>query len=342
MPDPLLFLQSLGAAALVSALCVLAVAAHQRPVTVTRLTLACGFAFSLGVFSGCALLHWRLPWPPVNALDRFVAILLPACLSVEFVLGIRPFGPAVAWALRSALAAVATPILLHGSIYLTGSDNASAGLPGLLVPACGGLLAAEWALLAWLSRRSGSGVSISASLCLCILCSGFAVMLGGYLKGGAAAFPLVGSLAAVTLASRWKTPGLAPVVLSLGVLCLFGIVGIGHFFGRLSSDRALVLFLAPLLCWLTELPALRNRPVWVIGFLRLLLVAIPLLAVLTLAKRDFDQKMAPLLGQVPPQTDHAGDSRVSAQHSVWIFTVAQIFPNPDEATTDFRRFAQII
>jgi hypothetical protein len=296
MPDPLLYLQSLGGAALVSALCVLALSARPSPVSAIRLNYACGFASSLGILTGCALLKWRLPWPPANALDRFMSILIPACVAVELVLGIRPLRPVIAWTLRLAVAGAATPVLLYGSVHLTGANGPSVGQGGMVVAVGGGLLAVEWALLAWLSQRSSSGVSISGALCLSILCAGLAVMLGGYLKGGAAVFPLAGTLAAVTVASRWLTARLPPVVLGLGVLCLFGIAGIGHFFGRLSSERALVLCAAPLLCWLTELPGLRRRPAWVIGSLRLLLVAIPVLVVIALAKRDFDQKFAPLLG----------------------------------------------
>src|SRR5579872_6178454 len=104
MPDPLLYVQSLGAAALASALCVLAIAARPSPASTTRLTYACCFASSFGILAGCALLKWRFPWPPANALDRFMTILIPVCLSVEFVLGIRPFRPAIAWALRLAVA----------------------------------------------------------------------------------------------------------------------------------------------------------------------------------------------------------------------------------------------
>ena len=55
------------------------------------------------------------------------------------------------------------------------------------------------------------------------------------------------------------------------------------------------MFLAPLLCWVTEIPLLRNRKPWIVGTVRLTLVAIPLVVVLVAAKRDFDRDMAPLL-----------------------------------------------
>ena len=48
----------------------------------------------------------------------------------------------------------------------------------------------------------------------------------------------------------------------------------------------------------TELPLLRRQKPWLVGSLRLVLVAIPLVLVLAVAKRDFDRDMAPLLGNV--------------------------------------------
>ena len=74
--------------------------------------------------------------------------------------------------------------------------------------------------------------------------SSAAVMLGGYLKGGAVTFALAGSLAGVTAASRLIAPRLAPAIVTLGVVQLFGIVGTGHFFGRLPAGSALGLLLA--------------------------------------------------------------------------------------------------
>ena len=62
------------------------------------------------------------------------------------------------------------------------------------------------------------------------------------------------------------------------------------------------MLLSPLLCWVTEIPQLRQRKPWLVGLLRLVLVAIPLLVVLAAAKRDFDRDMAPLLGKIPAST----------------------------------------
>jgi 4-amino-4-deoxy-L-arabinose transferase-like glycosyltransferase len=91
---------------------------------------------------------------------------------------------------------------------------------------------------------------------------------------------------------------------------------IGRFFGGLSTGVALILMLAPLLCWGTELPQLRCRPAWVVGSLRLLLVVIPLAALMLQAKRRFDRDTAPLLMQRSESQDYIGAHRRGSQESV--------------------------
>lgn len=165
-------------------------------------------------------------------------------------------------------------------------------------------MAGVWSLLARLFQRS-PGISIPLSLCLPIQCSGMTVMLAGYIKGGAATFPFVATLAATIIATslttkRTVTPTNAglPATLGIGVVGLFGLVFLGRFFGRLSTEFAVTMLLSPLVCWVTELPQLRRQKPWLLSALRLVLVAIPLLAVLAVAKRNFDRDMAPLLGGV--------------------------------------------
>ncbi len=102
-------------------------------------------------------------------------------------------------------------------------------------------------------------------------------MLAGYIAGGAAAWPLVAALAGTSVAaSRIARPLASEGAIGIGVVGLFGLLFIGRFFGALTTERALVLFFAPLLCWVTELPLLRHRKPWLVGLLRLVLVALPL------------------------------------------------------------------
>ena len=324
MPDPLLYLQAMGSAAICSAIVVLAVVRLRQSAsselqtselpacglpTSGWLNSACVLAIGLGLALGYDVLSLRLAWPPVNGLDRFLTIIIPAALGIELIAGIQSVPRPVAWLLRLSLVAAMPRVLLHGSVYLSSSGNDwTPWQTGAALAACVVLPASLWSLLSWLSQRS-PGISIPLALCLSTQCAGLTVMMAGYIKGGTAAFPLAAALVATTVGAWWVTRRArapanfgAPVVLGIGVVGLFGLLFIGRFFGRLSTGCALVMLLAPLLCWATEIPLLRHRKPWLVESLRLVLVAIPLLAVLIVAKRDFDRDMAPLLGKVQATT----------------------------------------
>src|SRR5262245_54161649 len=160
MPEPLLYLQSLGAASLASAAGVL-VMSGRRAGGPVQLNVACILAGCLGMVTGCWLLRWHLVWPPASALDRVVMLVIPAALSIELVASSSSIGPALAWALRAIFVAAAPLVLLHSSIYLAGSDGWTTWQAGLLVVICSALLAALWIPLTWLSGRSPSGLSIA-------------------------------------------------------------------------------------------------------------------------------------------------------------------------------------
>lgn len=316
MPEPLLYLKAMGAAAIVSAMIVLAIVATLTKIErirgethalgengyTTRLNTACVIGISLGLVVGYGMVSLRLAWPPVNGLERFLTITVPLVLGIELIAGFQNVPRRIAWLLRMSLAATIPRILLHGSVYL--SDSAEVWTPwqtGAALAVCGALLAGVWSLLSWLSQRS-PGTSIPLAICLPILCAGLTVMMAGYIKGGVAAFPLVATLVATIIGARLmakRSVALAnfraPAIIGVGVVGLFGLLFVGRFFGRLSTSDAVAMLLSPLLCWVTELPRLRHRQPWLVGTLRLVLVAIPLLVVLAAAKRDFDRKMTPLL-----------------------------------------------
>lgn len=309
MPDPLLYLQAMGSAAIVSTILLLAMIWVRRSATATWLNSACVLAIGLGLAIGYAVLSLRVVWPPVNGLDRFLAIVVPVTLGIELVAGFQSVPRWAAWLLRISLAAAIPRILLHGSVYLSGSaDDWTVWQALTALAVCVGLLAVLWCLLAWLSQRT-PGVSIPLALCLTIQCVGLTVMMAGYIKGGAAAFPLAATLVATTLAAGLVAPRIGAsaafdgtAILGIGVVGLFGLLFIGRFFGRLSTGCAVTMLLSPLLCWATEIPLLRHRKPWLVASLRMALVAIPLLVVLAVAKREFDREMAPLLGIVPAST----------------------------------------
>lgn len=302
MPEPLLYLKAMGAAAIVSATFMLAMVAVRRNPGTTWWNQACGLGIGLGLTVGFSVLSMQPAIPPVNGLDRFLVIVLPAVFCIEVIAGFQRTPQWIAWFLRLLLAAMIPRILLHGTVYLSGPDD---GWPfwqaGTVWAVCSVLLAGLWSLSSLLSVRS-PGVSLSLALCMAIQCTGVTVMMAGYISGGAAALPLVATILATTAGIRLisgRSPTAskfhAPAILGLGVVGLFGMLFIGRFFGRLSTGAAVTMLLAPLLCWATELRPLRHRKPWHVGTLRLVLVAIPLVVVLVLAKIDFDRDMSPLL-----------------------------------------------
>ncbi len=305
MPEPLLYVKAMGAAAIASAIIVLAMVG-MRHARRAWLNAACVAGIGLGLAVGYHVLSLQVAWPPLNGLDRFLTIVIPAALVIELIAGLPRLPRSVGWLLRMSLAATIPRILLHGSVYLSDSGDWALWQAGTALAICGAMLAGLWILLSRLSDRC-PGVSIPFALCLTTQCAGVTVMMAGYIKGGAAALPLVATLLATTIVARLITSRSAtsanddaPVILGMGVVGLFALLFIGRFFGRISTGVALTMLLAPLLCWVTEMPLLRHRKPWLVGSFRLLLVAIPLLVVLVAAKRDFDRVMAPLLGKLKP------------------------------------------
>ena len=322
MPDPVDYLKALLAAAVASAMIVLALRFVLRRSVDAIAEVVGVLAVSAGLLTGYGVLQFSWVWPPASALSRFLTIVLPTIVSVELLAaavsakgqGFRSgCGPDFPEILRFGVCASVGRILLHGSVYLAGpgKGNTDAWTSSQTIAVlCGSMavLITAWTSLCRLSQRSAPG-SISLSLVMAILCAGISTMLAGYIKGGAAAIPLAAALAGTTLASSLLSccahqSDARPFcgMIGIGLIGLFSLLCIGRFFGQLSSPTAIVIFLSPLLCWISEIPKLRPNAPWQIGAIRLIAVAIPLAAVLVIAKRDFDQKMAPLLA-APSEMD---------------------------------------
>ncbi|QDT12777.1 hypothetical protein [Planctomycetes bacterium K23_9] len=315
MPDPLLYTKAMGVAAFISMALVLAIFAWRRRLKMAELNSVCVVGIGFGLVAGYAVLALNLSWPPANALDRLLLIIVPATLVIELIAGFQRVPRAVAWLIRISLALVAPWILLHNSIYLNDSGDWTPWQVGLVIVVSAALLILVWGLFSVLSQRSG-GVSLPIAVCIAVQCAGVAVMLAGYIKGGAAAIPLVATLLGtsivvqgvarffsgkidVSLPQKVVVPG----VVGVGLVGLFGLLFIGRFFGEISTLTAVTILAAPLLCWLSEARQLRNRKPWIIAAFRLIVVAIPLVVVLLAAKREFDREMSPLLGAAGRQDD---------------------------------------
>ena len=314
MPDPILYLQASIAAVVASAVVLLAPRLVVRNSAGSLAAAAGVLAFSVGLIVGYDRLFFSWTWSPANALNRFLMIVLPATLIVELLTAVfdaRCYSRFLIIVLRVTLYACAGRILLHDSVYLGGVGSVDAWTTtktiAVLSGGFGGLIAA-WSLLCGLSRRSDS-CSITLSIAMAVLSTGLATMMAGYIKGGVAAIPLTATLLGIALVSQVLASGLGDPgephlqgAIGIGVIGLFSLLCIGHFFGQLSALHAIVIFLTPLLCWMSELPGLRSRTPLQKSALRLIAVTIPLAAVLFAAKREFDRKMVPLLASVPPMT----------------------------------------
>ena len=175
-----MYLEAMASAAIVSAACVLAITALRRPVSTTWLNLASLPGIGLGLVTGYHMLAWRWTLPPVNGLDRFLIIVVPATLVIELIAGFPAVPRWLAWLLRMSLASMMPRILLHGSVHLSGNNGTPWQAVAVMAIAAL-LLAISWSLLVHLSQRS-RGVPIVLALYLATQCAGLTIMMAGYIK----------------------------------------------------------------------------------------------------------------------------------------------------------------
>ncbi|HZW29478.1 MAG TPA: hypothetical protein VFF52_02160 [Isosphaeraceae bacterium] len=297
MPDPNSMARAMGLAFLTTALVLgLCTWWSRRRGTQPALWIDAGWVVGLaaGFSLGCGLLLPWPHWPPREDLDRFLLIIIPAVLIVELV-GAFPRLNRLYWVLWGMVIVCALRVLLHGSIYLAGPP-ARAWSPAqraLILGSLTGALAAAWIHLTRLARRA-PGISTVVALAIAVGGSALTIMLSGYATGGQAGLPLSAALLGGA-AVAWLRPGPArgDAPIGVGVVGLFSLLVIGRFFGELRTDHALVLFAAPVLAWLPELPRLRRLPAWARGLLRVLLVGLVVGAVLGDAARRFAAESGP-------------------------------------------------
>jgi hypothetical protein len=300
MPDPILFARAMGLAFLITALVLGICAWWGRRRATPSPWIDAGWVLGVGAGSylGCWLLGTWPHWPPREDLDRFLVLVIPAVLAVELLAAFPKVPHWLTWALRAAVVVCGARVLLHGSSYL--ADLAGPGTrawsPALSWLILGALAAAEamvWVLLVLLDRRA-PGIATVAGLALTVGGSALTIMLSGYATGGQAGLPLSAALlggSAVALVLPGAARQTAPI--GVAVVGLFSLLVIGRFFGELRTDHALLLFAAPLLAWLPELPRLRQLPPRGRGLARVLLVGVLVAAVLGDAARRFAAESGP-------------------------------------------------
>ena len=292
MPDPVLIVTAMGVAAAAAAVLLLICGWPWRAARPFWVDAGWVLGVGGGFFIGCWVLGIRPHWPPREDLDRLMALVLPAVMVVELLAAFPRVPRWLIWPLRAAVVASGAAVLLHGSSYLT--DVAGSGtrewspIQAWLI--LGGMAAAEgtvWALLVILARRA-PGLSHAICLSGTSAAAAVTVMLSGYATGGQVGLPLaaalLGASAAVLVLPR-SSRVTGPI--GVAIVGLFSLLVIGRFFGQLTSAHAILLFCAPLLGWLPELPYLRRLPPWARGLSRVILVGALTAVVVGDAQRKF-------------------------------------------------------
>ena len=300
MPEPIQLAVASGLAFASSALLLASLAfwGRRHGLVAPWIDLAWIVGISFGFYLGCGVLGVRPRWPPHEDLDRLMGIIIPASIGIEFLSAFPRIPTAAIWALRLAFASCVGRVLLSGSVYLSGPHE-----PGTLawLPVTAALIlglialtqAISWLLMDRLGRRASS-VSTVVGLAIAIGGSAITIMLSGYASGGQVGLPLSAAFlgaSSVAVLTRWPARLSAPI--GLAIVGLSRLLIIGRFFGELRTDHAALLFLAPLLAWLPELPQLWRMPSWARRMTSVLLVCVLVVGVLADAGRRFAAGSAP-------------------------------------------------
>jgi uncharacterized membrane protein len=230
-------------------------------------------------------------WPPKEALDRLMLILMPVALALELVAAFAGRFHWLAWLGRLAIAATAARILLHRIVYLTDFDPPdektwTTGQAWMILGGLAAALAVVWMAMVFLGRRTSGGSPAIAVACV-VAGAALTAMLSGYATDPKFALALSAAIFGVVAASFIiaPQPDVSGVV-GVGVVGLFAVLVISRFFASLPTPTAAILFAVPLLCWLPELPGRLQ------GVGGILMVAVPVLIVVVLAKQKFDDDSA--------------------------------------------------
>ena len=305
MPDPILMLKALGAAAitagLLGTLALVLGGWPRRSPSASGAAVGGVLGVGLGFLVGCGVLGQWPRWPANEDRDRLLTLVWPAVIAVE-VLAAFPRVPRwLVWLGRLVVAGGTARVLLDRTTYLAdllgpGSREWSPAQAAMILGGLGAALAVVWTLLLVLVQRS-PGRSTPSALALTCAGAGVAILLSGYTTLGQTGLVLAGALAGAILASLVVSgPPQFAGVLGPGVVGLFSLLVLGRFLGQLTTTHALLLLAAPLLCWLPELPYPRRLWPWLRGLARVALVAVPVAVVGAQAWQTFVRESGPTSG----------------------------------------------
>ena len=297
MPDPITILWAMAAAGAVTAL-VLVIWSRLR----NSAAAAVGWplAVGLGFVAGAAMLGFRPRGVLATDQERFVLVVVPLAVAVESWIAITPRS-VVQMALARGMAAMSCgPLLLLGSVYLTGGGGGwSPAERVFFLFGLGIVILVPWLALASLQQRRPDS-TILLTMAATSLAAGVTTMLSGYASAGQLALPLAATLAVaagvVLLAASPRASG----AVGVGWICLASLVFIGRFFGSLTTLHGVLLGIAPLISWLGEYRPLCLWPNWLRRLLPLTLVLLLLGMVVWQAQQRFQTHSgSPVPGAAP-------------------------------------------
>ncbi len=286
MPDPqgvaIAAAAALGVATLLAAI---GVRASRGDASLAGVALLAGCVW--GAVVGLGLLRALPRVPPSSALDRLLLILLPATLAIELEVAGGWLERRWLTVERAFLALVATPVLLHGSVWLDGR-----GPPWPAFLAAAFFLWAAWEGIEGQVAATGDRVVVGVTAAA-LVTAGVAIGAGGWMRGAVVPVPLAAALVGALVGGfAGGAAGIAALAGS-GFVALFGTAVVGCCFGRLSVASAILLLVAPLaagipagIAWF--LPVSGPERVLQSARYRVALAAVPLVAVLLVAKADTD------------------------------------------------------
>ena len=209
-------------------------------------------------------------------------VLIPAAVLAEVAAAAGPKW--AGWASRVVVAAVAAPVLVHGSSYVTdlSGPGSREWTPGLTTAIFASLTMVLFLVWSGLTRQVGLAICVRA-MAVAAAGAAVAIMLSGYATGGQLGLPLAAASGAFAFVRARNQAG----AIGVAVVGLFSLLAIGKLFAGLTTQNALVLLMAPLLAWGPDLPRVRQLGPRTRGGLRVALTAIPVIVTLWLTQQKF-------------------------------------------------------
>jgi hypothetical protein len=322
MPDPEKILIAMaGAAGLAAAVAVVsalaaralfASAPNWAGLKQTFLALGWVVGVGAGFYLGAVLLHVGPRKQLDEDRDRFLLLITPAVIIVELIAAWHRIPAWAAWVPRLLIAAAAARVLLHGSIWLPDPEDPDSKRRWtqeqtiLSLNALAADLIALWLLLSLLAReevglslapasgREGGYRSVLPALALTCVGAAVTVIFSGTATDAQLGMALGAALAGAGVVSMFvRSPRAVRGALGIGVVGLFALLVSGKFFAELTWRHAALLFGAPLLCWLPEMPHVSRLHPWLRAVLAAMLVSIPVTLAVTQAQKQHEEESKP-------------------------------------------------